>query len=151
MKNILYRGKAINRYPDRQYRTSYKNGDWVFGLVTKLDEYGAEMTNEIGVSGIDVDAESIGQFTGLTDKNGKRIFEGDIVAGMAYSSQWIGVIVWIDKIASFGVRYRYKDKPTAWEKSSILNLLNTRFPDEFTAEVIGNIYDNPKLLKKYKE
>lgn len=46
MREHLYRGKAINRDPNRTYRTEYKNGDWVFGLLSKLDKYGAEMTNE---------------------------------------------------------------------------------------------------------
>lgn len=55
MREHLYRGKAINRDPNRTYRTEYKNGDWVFGLLSKLDKYGAEMTNEDGVTRIDVD------------------------------------------------------------------------------------------------
>ena len=38
MKPILFRGKAINRDPNYEYRTSYKNGDWVYGLVYKLHD-----------------------------------------------------------------------------------------------------------------
>lgn len=36
MRDILFRAKAINRDPDREYRTDYKNGDWVYGLISKL-------------------------------------------------------------------------------------------------------------------
>ena len=77
MREILFRGKAINRDPNYEYRTSYKNGDWVYGLVSKLHDerydFPAEMTNEIGVSGIDVDYRTIGEWTGMTDKNCVKI------------------------------------------------------------------------------
>ena len=91
---------------------------------------------------------SIGQYTGLPDKNGVKIFEGDIVKGTAYSATTIGVIVWIDEISSFGVRRVNAPNPTAWENSSILRCVSLGKTDEFAAEVIGNIYDNPELLGK---
>ena len=50
MREILFRAKAINRDPNREYRTSYKNGDWVYGLIAEPynAKYGlsAEMRNE---------------------------------------------------------------------------------------------------------
>lgn len=148
MREILFRGKAINR-DIGSHRTTYKNGDWVYGLLIRpyderFENLPAEMTNTSGISRIEVDCETIGQFTGLIDKNGVKIFEGDIVKGIAYSITKIGVIVWIDEISSFGVRYA--QNLIAWENSSILRCVSMGKTDEFAAEVIGNIHDNPELL-----
>lgn len=95
-----------------------------------------------------VDPETVCQYTGLKDKNGRKIFEGDVVKGVAYSIDFIGYIVWIDEIAGFGVRYFNKRRePTAWENSSILKAIQRwKQPNEFQAEVIGNIFDNPELV-----
>lgn len=67
---------------------------------------------------------------------------------MAYSSLWRGVIVWINEIAGFGIRYQKRDDPTAWEDASILKRLRV-CKDQFAAKVIGNIYDDPNLLDNY--
>lgn len=107
----------------------------------------SEKVNEEGCCycvGFEVIPETIGQYTGLTDKNGKKIFEGDIVDGIAYACEWKGVIVWIPQIASFGLNHGHD---TAWENCTILKRAARGMNDEFSAEIIGNIHDNPELLE----
>jgi uncharacterized phage protein (TIGR01671 family) len=136
MREILFRGKAINR--DKGFhRTSYKNGEWVYGIISRLyDErfknLPAEMTNTNGVGGIEVDYKTISQFIGLTDKNGKKIFEGDIVKLFLIDGEEIGVIKFNDILCRFCL----------YEKDGVYG-----FDKDCEFEIIGNIHDNPELLK----
>lgn len=157
-REILFRGKRKD------------NGEWIEGGYAEHDgkafivtwvryipdtrdwdtvEY-YENNPHYNSSLIEVLPETVCQYTGLTDKNGKNIFEGDIVKGVAYSIDFIGYIVWIDAIAGFGVRYFNKNRePTAWENSSILKAIQRwKQPNEFQAEIIGNIFDNEELLNQ---
>lgn len=137
MHKILFRAKAINRDPNGNYRTNYQNGDWVYGLVSKLwskyDE--AEMTNEDGVSGIEVDCKTLGQYTGLDDKNGVPIFEGDIVMKRTYQGKKPFPVTFTDGMFHCG-----------WGGGSSTATHGYTLADK-QIEVIGNIYDNPELLK----
>lgn len=147
MREILFRGKHIHVHP----KNEHLDGTWVYGYLcdenyintVDEDEYGGKFTSEMLI-----DPETVCQYTGLSDKNGRKIFEGDIVKGVAYSTDFVGYIVWIDAIAGFGVRYFNKHRePTAWENSSILKAIQRwKQPNEFQAEIIGNIFDDPELL-----
>lgn len=143
---ILFRAKRID------------DGEWVEGYVSKpgftdvegnIESYFFNAVDKLGwTSECEVSAETVCEYTGMPDKNGRKIFENDIVKGLAYSTYFIGYIVCIDAIAGFGVRYfnRHRE-PTAWENSSILKAIQKwKQPNEFQAEIIGNIFDNPKLL-----
>ena len=143
MREVLFRGKQTD------------NGEWIYGDLRHISDWKGGYNPHIvdntngrnnSVTGLEIIPETVGQYTGLTDKNGMKIFEGDIVKGIAYSVTKIGVIVWIDEISSFGVRYA--QNLTAWENSSILRCVSMGKTDEFAAEVIGNIHDNPELLQK---
>lgn len=68
------------------------------------------------------------QYTGLKDKNGVEIYEGDIVKGNYLRG--IGVVGWNDKFCKFDISHRMNITPS----------------DEF--EIIGNIYENPELLEQ---
>lgn len=81
---------------------------------------------------VEVIADTVGQYTGLTDRNGNKIFEGDIV-NILTENEEIGVIVYED--GGFIVRA---------DKFSIDFINNINGTD---VEVIGNKYDNPKLME----
>lgn len=148
MREILFRAKAINRIDGHEYRTKYKNGDWVFGLLSKPyhDVNGyiqpAEMRNTDGVDGIEVDHETLGQYTGLTDKNGVKIFEGDIFDReiddgktkryiVEWSRNYLGLVA---------KEIRGKPRSPEWVRTR-LDILTRE-----DLEVIGNAYDTPELL-----
>ena len=103
----------------------------------------------------DVDKETIGQYTGLKDKNETEIYEGDIVTGIDYpfidegKQNYIGIVVFYDDVASFGYEYKCVRK----DKRGISNGINNEFEANENLickdiEVIGNIYDTPELLEE---
>lgn len=128
MREILFRGKT-------------EKGEWVYGDLLHPDLYGNGYAIEDFTKGknncCDVVPETVGQYTGLTDKNGQKIFEGDIVKGLfLHSSPVNSVIEFRD--GCFGLLWYRDEVEIFWSFSSICNV-------EY--EVIGNIHDNPELLK----
>ena len=131
MREIEFRGKDT------------ETGKWVFGDLTHVYLSGnLYITNRYG-NNYKIIPETIGQYTGLKDKNGKKIFEGHIVKrfrGVGYESKYHRMIHKNPVIHIFQVEY---DNENAQYK-------NLQEPDdiEFIVkfEVIGNIYDNPELL-----
>jgi uncharacterized phage protein (TIGR01671 family) len=115
MKEILFRGKNVEGY------------EWVYGdCVTIFDSKrvrGIETTKGI----YEIYPDTLGQFTGLTDKNGKKIFEGDIVK---YENK-IYEIKYLEKYARFA---------PSNEHSVFMVCAFNRL------EVVGNIHDEPELL-----
>jgi uncharacterized phage protein (TIGR01671 family) len=134
MREILFKAKAINRKD--YYRSNYKNGDWVYGLITKQYnaryDFPATMTNENGISGIEVDYKTLSQYTGLKDKNGKMIFENDI---LEFEFEEIGKQ---KAVVYYNLEYG----------SFLLNVItdNFQFAKIKDGIVIGNRFDNPELL-----
>lgn len=122
-REIKFRGKSIN------------SGKWVYAI---LHGFGMDWFDECVIE------SSIGQFTGLYDRNGKEIYEGDILRSVEYHNI-VGYIM-------------YDKEEGAFMFINIDELMNTelvnrchiteRWLNEFPKEVIGNIYDNKELLEE---
>lgn len=129
MREILFRGKRKD------------NGEWEYGDLW-CNPYGKRVVcivspiNDQGTTGgNEVDPETIGQYTGLTDKNGRKIFEGDIVE----RGGRIWLVEYSNKYGQF-MMTTYTEEGISWSRSFDL------IPPDW-CEVIGNIYDNPELLE----
>lgn len=144
-REILFRGKRVD------------NGEWVHGkgLQQCKDELGNEIVaiftdivkseKYIKKEGrytlyyVPVKAETLGLYTGLKDKNRKKIFEGDI---LYQGAKMLGVVC---ISARYGISIQ--------KKSSTWSLINFVLDSDFDTsvlsdvEVVGNIYDNPELIK----
>ena len=132
MREILFRGKRLD------------NGEWVEGAFLPENEtYPATIFGGVRHSvGDYVDPATIGQYTGLKDKNGKRIFEGDVCRFREWSRGdmcWVGKAHWEHQqfVISGGAN---KECYTGF------TLQMSRFIPE-DIEDIGNIHDNPELLE----
>ena len=123
MREILFRGKRID------------SGEWVYGNYGFNDTFTEEkhyiFQNKAWEYSVVPD--TVGQFTGLTDGHGKRIFEGDIVRGTDALERGLEVFGYVsNRDGSFVIvgdlltHYRWLD---------------------YKLEVIGNIHDNPELLE----
>ena len=117
------------------------SGAWVYGdIIHKRTAPGEAMIRcKQGIES-DVAVETIGQYTGLKDKNGKEIYEGDIIRSFDSDGDAIlHYIVWEEArfVALYKGRY-FRSKCS----------LRQDWLDEFDKEVIGNIYDDPKLVEQ---
>lgn len=125
MREILFRGKTET---DR----------WRYG---DLIHYNDKMViREIGDYW--VISETVGQYTGLTDKNGKKIFVGDIVAG---------AVTWQELRKNGIVTFRDGSFGLLWYRGEIEQFNPFTSMCNIEYEVIGNIHDNPELLKEGAE
>lgn len=131
-REILFRGKCFN------------TGEWVEGFL------GIEVPDEFVIQQFSFDEyfksecidqyavkpETVGQYTGLTDKNGTKIFEGDIVR--LQNLKLLYEIYWDKKEA----RYKARNGGCV---SPLCNDYNV-----FVEEAVGNVFDNPELLEGEK-
>ena len=136
MREILFRGKRTD------------NGEWVAGILFNAKEdtfiipHGNEYSYDpieglaFDVYGCKVDPETVGQYTGLTDKNGVKIFEGDIVR---YDVNYHDMVISYD-VENWG-GWLYEDMDDNMQAYSIYEFCLRDIA------VVGNIHDNPDILK----
>lgn len=159
MRDIIFRGKRTD------------NGEWVYyGTPTKDSRGETVMVESVfecdeyncrGANCLYVDENTVGQYTGLTDKNGKKIFEGDIVRTQPFSDkpysskakykQHIGVVEY--RVQHFKSSLYEQDYEGKWivKISDYGKFTCCNWNEFFKCEVVGNIYDNPELLRSDTE
>lgn len=141
MREIIFRGKRID------------NGEWVEGGLISIDLETYDAAEKIKythcivepnvefyrgeIGGFEfVNPETVGQFTGLTDRNGKRIFEGDIIR----KGFECFAVKWNSNQCRWGLFDKHYFEVVGFNEHT-KNYL----------EIIGNIYDNPELLNEINE
>ena len=149
MREILFKAKRVD------------NGEWVDGYLFDngfdgeekkyfiggliIEKYNGTACDEWDITGIDfyeIDPETICQFTGMTDKNGVRIWKNDIVEAWSQGSRAIGTVkqrvdgLWI--------------MSPAWQNHEFWEL-KPNSNGETTVEVLGDAFDNPELLQEKLE
>ena len=153
MRETLFRGKLIKGefFSDKEM---YVSDEWVEGSLCDLDLVPIKLKGEsdrvkcphmiiydnekqeFKFSSEFVHPETVGQYIGSTDKNHKKIFEGDIVKLPLFTNgvQAVGIVFWHNRYAKFCIKTKHS---------------NVDFYSYLAKEVIviGNIHDNPELLK----
>ena len=125
MRTIKFRGKT-------------QDGEWVYGyylpsiyedvdIITVLEDFNLNQKNYAVLK------ETVGQFTGLTDKNGKEIYEGDIAT---------------DGENIYTVEFSMWSYAFVWDKHGSQNNFHFEKDDNQEMELVGNIYDNHELRTK---
>lgn len=166
MREILFRGKHIDGY-GWETGDLIHNGDdrftmtFIGGIAVSHDTH----TDEISFDGhwlAEVDPATVGQYTGLKDRNGVRIFEGDVVRCKHFYNDYDGTFESAKIRSAYGKAFdKTTGEPTylrnyavrmyggSWElrNGSDGHKINSNYIINHEIEVIGNVHDDPALLE----
>jgi len=133
MREIKFRGKRKD------------NGEWVYGvvvqgnfftfIVTRIKTINKNLFTDLVYH--EVDPETVGQFTGLLDKNGREVFEGDVCS---FKFEWQDRV---EEVIFMGGSFAL-----GWCISLRQSQIDEHKEVRSTIEIIGNIYENPDLLQQ---
>lgn len=132
MRTIKFRGKRLD------------NGEWVYGYLADKDYINDIDT--VDLSSIEVSMDTIGEYAGLDDKNGKEIYEGDIVKTPLLDPIFHDVISDVFDYAP--ICFYHGAFVVAYYEGEHKIYLEDLYDK---VEVVGNIHNNPELLKGGKE
>lgn len=138
MREIIFRGKRID------------NGEWVYGDLSQHKTGKKFIKTGSAVHSFEVIPETVGQFTGLTDKNGKKIFEGDVHCH--YNERQGKNRYFIIKHGDFhDTVYSFDSYGWHFEEINGENIEALQGNEHQYANIIGNIHDNLELLEDSKQ
>ena len=156
MREIEFRGKCV---ADSKYA-----GEWVTGGYVQPESFCSNKQEGLIVSYLGgsctqtchVDVSTVGQFTGFTDKDGRKIYEGDILRGDYYPyhdggvDNYLGVVFFNCHDCDWEVMKLVTAKS---ERRGISNVTTTAFfnTDFLQMEVIGNVWDSKGLFRDTDE
>ena len=136
-REILFKGKHIHAMDSNEHL----NGTWVHGYLSDKDYiYDKSLEGEFLV-----DENTVCEYTGLTDKNGKKIFEGDVVKD---SAGICGEVKFGLYAAGFSIPDTNQGFYIEFPEKSLYRKELGYWRNKVS--VVGNVYDNPELLEEVK-
>lgn len=124
--------KSENKNRKIKFRWKDSTGQWIHGTLLVLLNHPVIFVPKVLEETGDILKETLGQFTGVKDKNGEEIYEGDVV----FDGEFTGLVWCFRDSACYTVVYGGMSKN-----------LEDNHPDHL--EIIGNVFDNPEYKKRF--